>query len=79
MPIYDLLNPAKYVDREHYRERLRMCGTCPERLEDENNKPLSRLSTCPYCGCLCSLKAKIDREDCPAGDWVETDAYHFSK
>ena len=34
MAIYDLLRPNKYVSREEYQRRLKLCNDCPERLKE---------------------------------------------
>jgi hypothetical protein len=69
MAIYDLMNPNAYVDKKTYHERLALCNSCPDRLEHANNKKLTKFSRCPECGCICSLKAKLNTEECPLGDW----------
>ncbi len=69
MAIYDLINPNRYVDREEYEQRIKLCQTCPERLEYSKGKLLTKFSRCPLCGCILSLKAKLDTEKCPIGDW----------
>ena len=69
MAIYHLANPNHYVDPETYRKRLTICNECPERLEYSKGKTLKKLSRCPECGCILSLKAKLDTEECPLGDW----------
>lgn len=68
MPIYDLVNPNKYVEKPVYQKRLSLCDSCPERLES-NKKKLNKFSRCPMCGCIISLKAKLSTEECPLGDW----------
>lgn len=69
MAIYDLVNPNKYVSKELYRKRIDLCNSCPDRLKKSRNKELNKFSTCPFCGCICSLKAKLSTEECPIGDW----------
>ena len=69
MAIYDLLDKSKYVSKREYLRRLSLCNSCPERLEHAKNKKLTKFSTCPECGCLNVLKAKLVTEDCPLGDW----------
>jgi len=69
MAIYDLLRPSEYVPKELYQERLKLCNECPERLEKNNGRVLRKLSRCPECGCIISLKAKLYTEECPLGDW----------
>ena len=69
MAIYDLLNPTRYVDKNLYLQRLSICNDCPERREHSQGRPLKKLSRCPECGCIISLKAKLSTEECPLGDW----------
>lgn len=69
MAIYDLLDPNKYVSKEELKERLRLCNSCPERLEDSKNNKLTKFSRCPECGCFINLKARLTTEECPLGDW----------
>jgi hypothetical protein len=69
MAITDLIDPSKYVEKEEYKERLLLCNSCPERLEASKNNPLTKFSRCPECGCFIRLKAKLNTEECPLGDW----------
>jgi hypothetical protein len=69
MAIYDLLDQNKYVSKEVYRERLILCDSCPERLKHSNGNVLTKFSRCPECGCFIRLKAKLETEGCPLGDW----------
>jgi hypothetical protein len=69
MAIYDLLDPNKYVSKEKLIERLTLCNSCPERLKDSNDKPLTKFSRCPEGGCFLRLKARLETEECPLGDW----------
>ena len=69
MAIYDLLDPNKYVSKEKLIERLTLCNSCHERLKDSNDKPLTKFSRCPECGCFLRLKARLETEECPLGDW----------
>ena len=69
MAIYDLLRPNKYVSREEYQKRLKLCNDCPERLKESDGKPLTKFSRCPECGCFLRLKARLETEECPLGDW----------
>ena len=63
MAIHDLLNPKQYVQKELFFKRISICETCPERLEEGGSVPLKGLSTCPECGCVVKLKAKLKREE----------------
>jgi len=69
MAIIDLLNPNKYVSKEELVKRLTLCNSCPERLEASKGNPLTKFSRCPECGCFLRLKARLDTESCPLGDW----------
>jgi len=69
MAIYDLLRPNKYVSKEEYQRRLKLCNDCPERLKESKGHQLTKFSRCPECGCIISLKAKLSTEECPLGDW----------
>lgn len=69
MPIQDLLNPKNYVTKDLYRERLDICNYCPLRLNESRGKRLQKFSTCPECGCIISLKAKLKTENCPINEW----------
>ena len=69
MAIYDLVNPNQYVSKEEFRRRLSLCNSCPERLKDCGNNRLTKFSRCPECGCFLRLKARLETEECPLGDW----------
>jgi len=69
MAIIDLLDLNKYVSKEELIERLTLCNTCPERLKASEGKPLTKFSRCPECGCFLRLKARLETEECPLGDW----------
>lgn len=69
MAIIDLLNPNKYISKQELIERLTLCNTCPERLKESDGKPLTKFSRCPECGCFLRLKARLETEECPLGDW----------
>jgi hypothetical protein len=69
MAIIDLLVPNKYVSKEELIERLTLCNSCPERLKASEGKPLTKFSRCPECGCFLRLKARLETEECPLGDW----------
>ena len=47
------------VSEEQYRQRLKICDTCPER---RNNR-------CMKCGCRLSLKARGRAFKCPEEKW----------
>lgn len=69
MAIYDLIDPNKYVSKEDFKERLRLCNSCPERLKASGNQSLTKFSRCPECGCFIYLKGRLETEECPLGDW----------
>jgi len=69
MAILDLLDLNKYVSKKELIERLSLCNSCPERLKDSEGKPLTKFSRCPECGCFLRLKARLETEECPLGDW----------
>jgi hypothetical protein len=69
MAIVDLLDPNKYVSKEEFIERLNLCNTCPDRLKDSKGNSLTKFSRCPECGCFIRLKARLETEECPLGDW----------
>lgn len=69
MPIYDLLNPSAYATKELTKKRRRICDSCPLRLREYKNNPLSKLDLCPECKCVIHLKTMIQREYCPFHDW----------
>lgn len=70
MPVYDLLNPTKYVDKTLTKQRRELCNTCPERLAEYNNKPLTKTDQCPECHCFIHFKTMLSDDNvCPLGDW----------
>jgi hypothetical protein len=58
----DLLNPmTKYASDELADSRLSICKTCPEFI---------KLTTqCKKCGCLMSIKTKLEAAKCPINKW----------
>jgi hypothetical protein len=59
---WDLINPGieKSSDEEQSR-RFNICKGCPELI--------SFTSQCKKCGCVMSLKTKIQASVCPIGKW----------
>lgn len=58
----DLLNPmTKHADENLFKFRMSICQGCPE---------LIQLTTqCKKCGCIMSLKTKLEAAKCPIGKW----------
>jgi predicted RNA-binding Zn-ribbon protein involved in translation (DUF1610 family) len=69
MAIHDLANPNQYVSKEEFKERLKLCNSCPERLKASKKQALTKFSRCPECGCFIYLKDRLKTEECPLGDW----------
>lgn len=59
---WHLLNPSQYLEDDTLAEkRLSICQQCPE---------LIKLTTqCKKCGCIMSLKTKLELATCPLGKW----------
>jgi hypothetical protein len=58
----DLLNPmTKHASDELASSRFEICNSCPEFI---------KLTTqCKKCGCLMSIKTKLELAVCPIGKW----------
>jgi len=58
----DLLNPmSKHSTAELTESRMQICRGCPE---------LIKLTTqCKKCGCVMSLKTRLEAAHCPIGKW----------
>jgi hypothetical protein len=63
---WDVLNPniEQASDEEHTR-RFDICKACPELI--------SLTSQCKKCGCIMSLKTKLEKAVCPIGKWGNID------
>lgn len=48
--------PERRVSEEQYRERLRLCGTCPKLISG---------TTCAACGCIVPVTAWLKERSCP--------------
>ena len=59
---WHVLDLSKYVEDENLgKERLAICTGCPE---------LIKLTTqCKKCGCVMSIKTKLQAAACPIGKW----------
>jgi hypothetical protein len=58
----DLLNPrTKHSTDEQASARFEICKACPELI--------SLTSQCKQCGCIMSLKTKLEAAKCPIGKW----------
>jgi len=59
---WDLINPSieKSSSEEQFR-RFDICKACPELI--------SLTSQCKKCGCIMSLKTKVEAAVCPIGKW----------
>lgn len=59
---WDLLNPnTEYATEEKTNQRYGLCQMCPEFI---------KLTTqCKQCGCIMSIKTKLEKAVCPIGKW----------
>jgi hypothetical protein len=58
----DLLNPmTKPADKELAKLRLETCLSCPELIKTTKQ--------CKKCGCLMTVKTKLEAAKCPIGKW----------
>lgn len=59
---WDLVNPnTKYAPKELADKRLQICLGCPELIK--------LTKQCKKCGCIMSLKTKLEAATCPLGKW----------
>ncbi len=58
---WDLLNSENYTSQENAKKRLNICGSCSEFVKVT--------SQCRKCGCIMSLKTKLEKAECPIGKW----------
>jgi hypothetical protein len=56
----DWLNLDKILP-EYHKERLAICQGCPELIK--------LTSQCKKCGCIMSIKTKLEAAKCPIGKW----------
>jgi hypothetical protein len=58
----DLLNPqTKYAEGTINIDRMEICNACPELIKLTNQ--------CKKCGCIMSIKTKLEAAKCPIGKW----------
>ena len=56
------LNPDKYLEDESLiEERMGICNSCPELI--------NLTKQCKKCGCIMTLKTKLENASCPLGKW----------
>ena len=53
------------VTTEEVEKRLAICNTCPNKKEEY----LTKIILCDLCGCVISLKTKINGQKCPINKW----------
>ena len=58
---WHLLNSENYTSQETADQRLAICNSCPEFVKVT--------SQCRKCGCIMSLKTKLEKAECPIGKW----------
>jgi hypothetical protein len=59
---WHLLNPNQYSEEEGLaRKRLLICQGCPQFI--------NLTTQCKKCGCIMSLKTKLEAATCPLGKW----------
>lgn len=59
---WDVLNPnVERASEEEAERRMSICLECPSLLKLTNQ--------CKECGCVMSLKTKLEKATCPLGKW----------
>jgi hypothetical protein len=59
---WDLLNPnTEYAEEIEASSRYDICQKCPEFID--------LTKQCKQCGCIMSLKTKLQHATCPLGKW----------
>jgi hypothetical protein len=59
---WDVLNPnVERSSEEEAERRMSICVECPSLLKLTNQ--------CKECGCVMSLKTKLEKATCPLGKW----------
>jgi hypothetical protein len=59
---WDLLNPnTEYAPEIEADRRYDICKSCPELID--------LTKQCKQCGCIMSLKTKLQHATCPLGKW----------
>lgn len=59
---WDMLNPeTEWATLEKTEYRYNICKSCPELIK--------LTKQCKKCGCIMSLKTKLEKAVCPIGKW----------
>jgi len=58
---WHLLNSNNYVDDEISSSRYEICKSCPELID--------LTKQCKQCGCIMTMKTKLNRASCPLEKW----------
>ena len=59
---WDVLNPnTNWVKKDIHTSRLELCKACSEFI--------SLTTQCKKCGCVMSIKTKLEAAKCPIGKW----------
>jgi hypothetical protein len=59
---WDILNPnTGYAEKVEADRRYDICNSCPEFID--------LTKQCKKCGCVMSLKTKLQNASCPIGKW----------
>jgi hypothetical protein len=59
---WDVINPkTEWVHEEVASQRYSICNSCPEIIK--------LTKQCKKCGCLMSVKTKLENAVCPIGKW----------
>jgi hypothetical protein len=58
---WDVLNPDNMTTSDKSEKRFAICKACPELISLTNQ--------CKKCGCIMSLKTKLENASCPIGKW----------
>lgn len=58
---WDLINGSPRATEEKANTRFDICKDCPEFIQIT--------SRCKKCGCIMSLKTKLEEATCPLGKW----------
>ena len=60
--VWDILKDGtQYVNEEKSKQRLDICKLCPEFIKTTKQ--------CKKCGCVMTLKTKLEKAECPIGKW----------
>jgi len=59
---WDLINPnTDWAEEEDSAKRYEICKVCPELI--------NLTKQCKQCGCIMTLKTKLQEAKCPLGKW----------